>query len=1018
MQLQEECGVELPSAAEGLTTDGPLKSFFMAQHRCSQDLHNAKQHQLQCEEKVVDAKRSCKAKWRKQQMYWTKGLPCSAADIRGLHVAGLPIVAAILLKSSADTGDVDAASGPDSRPYEAVVREQQDADWDDKILQVASVVVLTGPNGGCFSQREPNQEEASAGAVEGVCEMSAALQRLEEAALAYTDWESDSLLMQLPELPMRLSIYHSLMATVPMEQQSVATIMHCLLEEVACAVESADCDELHDAREVQQASQLVCGALQQRAAPTLLKASPKVDVAHYATVVDGDEPRMRSHGLVSGLVRCPELGKVFACESSENWLVPDGTVHVDGVEDHTAALLWEQWRKAVQAMHLPTGQATHRCLLKALANQAGVDWTMMTRFTLLKLAASMLPGATAEEHTDDILVRHHAIEYSPRAMATRICHCLQQFSAHTWAIDAASSALVLVCHPALSASTQGPKLPCFVPFARYMAAYIKSAPVFCLPELERVVYPISEAVIEAHMAPSRRYLADASWMDVSDQGRLRLVHDASVLVANISTDTHVVLSGANDLHALVQLHACASVEEQQIDTAAEAGVPPQSQPGDAPVAAESEAMVEPDTEAGLDGTASGAGSARARPAMSATIPLPTGISLACHSSGIYLFSGGASVDGAPQELRAVYSDGSVAVRQEGGLWVVRYPDGSTCEQPTAEQQEPGGPLERVLWLSTTTEGQRMGLRNVQPEPPTAAGEAEAVDDNAGREAAAPADAQNGSQGSPDAQDIAALEVYKLGRAARTVKVDPDMGAAITTRIDHTMCIKYPTGDTLVLWPDGSRTTVWSNGTWTVEAEDMPCVRGTPDGMTCQVTAGTHLAWTADTGAMVIEQDGGALLVAADGLVCASLVPERNFPASQLAATAQQVNRGSLSIKRAAEALPPVTFVDLRSHQWAVQSGAVEEQQTVDFFDGEHVILGGSGMPPTQAVPGDDLEDKSEPMEEQPAEGAAEDVGSPEGLEESAPLHSLQTKGEVTTHDRAYAARHLGLTSASGTQILV
>lgn len=310
-QVQEECGVDLPAESDGLTADGPLQSFYKARHQCSQDVHAAEHHLLQCKEEVAKAQGVCKAKWTKKRMYWTKGLPCSAAEIRSLHIAGLPIVAAMLLKSSAGPGEMAADPGLEPRPYEAVVRDQQHASWDDKILQVAPVIVLTGPDGGCFVQRDIYQVADAAGVCEGVHEMTEALQRLEAASVAYTAWKYNSKLMELPDVPVSLSIYKSLMASVPPEQQSVAIVMHCLLEEVMCAVESTDADVLQDAWEVQQATLFVRGTLQARATPSLLKEIPDLDVARFSTVVDGDEPRMRSHGLLSGLIRCNGIRTIF-----------------------------------------------------------------------------------------------------------------------------------------------------------------------------------------------------------------------------------------------------------------------------------------------------------------------------------------------------------------------------------------------------------------------------------------------------------------------------------------------------------------------------------------------------------------------------------------------------------------------------------------------------------------------------------------------------------------------------------
>lgn len=186
--------------------------------------------------------------------------------------------------------------------------------------------------------------------------------------------------------------------------------------------------------------------------------------------------------------------------------------------------------------------------------QAGIDWTMMRRFSLLRAVASMLPESCKHDHQDGILRRHHAVEFSPVSMAGRICDCLQQFPAHAWSMDAASNDYVLVCYCGEHDPSVTFKLPCFVPFGGFMNAYIASAPTFCLPELERVVYPIPGAESQFQCPSIRRYLADGSWMDVKHGGYLRLLHGATMLVVGTRTDTRVSLCGAHGLHAVIQVH--------------------------------------------------------------------------------------------------------------------------------------------------------------------------------------------------------------------------------------------------------------------------------------------------------------------------------------------------------------------------------------------------------------------------------------------------------------------------------
>lgn len=119
-----------------------------------------------------------------------------------------------------------------------------------------------------------------------------------------------------------------------------------------------------------------------------------------------------------------------------------------------------------------------------------------------------------------------------------------------------------------------------------------------------------------------------------------------------------------------------------------------------------------------------------------------------------------------------------------------------------------------------------------------------------------------------------LEACSLGRVAHTSKLDPDMKAGILTRSDHTMRIQYPTGDSLVLWPDGSRTTTMSDGSWVVEADGLPCVRGNPAHMRCQISMDTTLTWRAAGASIELDQGQGPILVAANGISCSSALLAR------------------------------------------------------------------------------------------------------------------------------------------------
>lgn len=87
---------------------------------------------------------------------------------------------------------------------------------------------------------------------------------------------------------------------------------------------------------------------------------------------------------------------------------------------------------------------------------------------------------------------------------------------------------------------------------------------------------------------------------------------------------------------------------------------------------------------------------------------------------MFVFQGPDEAGDVSQErpvLRTVFHDGCVALPGRDGKWILRYADGSTCEQLGVGQQDKSASLENVAWLSTSAEGQQVGLRRPAPQPP-------------------------------------------------------------------------------------------------------------------------------------------------------------------------------------------------------------------------------------------------------------------------------------------------------------
>jgi hypothetical protein len=118
------------------------------------------------------------------------------------------------------------------------------------------------------------------------------------------------------------------------------------------------------------------------------------------------------------------------------------------------------------------------------------------------------------------------------------------------------------------------------------------------------------------------------------------------------------------------------------------------------------------------------------------------------------------------------------------------------------------------------------------------------------------------------------EVHELQRVPHSVSIDAEMKAVTTTRADNTMHVSYQTGESVVMWPDGSRTTNWSDGTWVVEIPGLPCVRGGPEKMLCEFMPEAQIAWHRDSESVTLKQAGVcSVLACPDGAFLGCALPK-------------------------------------------------------------------------------------------------------------------------------------------------
>jgi hypothetical protein len=314
IKLQQECNVAVTLDSQGLpcTAAGdpcePLVPLWRAQQDAKSALAAAESTFSSCQLQLEELTATMNKKWCKTQLYWTKGLAGTADELRKVLQAGIPVVAAVHLHSAAQSsGENVTGVGVGDAPliYQAVKSEQVSVAWDDLILQIAAIDVATGKGGGQFvnlKMYEGTQNGATGVAVEGAHEMTEALKRLSECLPAYRSWKAEHTLLRLPEVRVELGHYTNLLDTVPQEQQSIAVILHCLVEQVAC---SSTCiqDAYSDSIEARQGLSLMNAALENLADPEILPESIPTAAQHVTTIMEGDLPEMANHGLLTGLVR-------------------------------------------------------------------------------------------------------------------------------------------------------------------------------------------------------------------------------------------------------------------------------------------------------------------------------------------------------------------------------------------------------------------------------------------------------------------------------------------------------------------------------------------------------------------------------------------------------------------------------------------------------------------------------------------------------------------------------------------
>jgi hypothetical protein len=239
-------------------------------------------------------------KWDKVQLYWLKGLAPSLEALLSAAAAGVPLRALLRLHNPSQPPPADAPAG--SQLYEQLVAAQGATQaWDDLAASIAAVDVAVGPQGGPFVPAG-HYEQAGAAAVTGAEELQAALRALEACAGPYDKWAASRTVYRLAPATAEDGTYQKLVQQVPAEQQSVALITHCMLEQVDINLEGQGAAQAEGDAEAHAAS-LFDSVMERTLGAVELRAGGNAGDFEWCTVLHGDEAAMAARGLLSGHVR-------------------------------------------------------------------------------------------------------------------------------------------------------------------------------------------------------------------------------------------------------------------------------------------------------------------------------------------------------------------------------------------------------------------------------------------------------------------------------------------------------------------------------------------------------------------------------------------------------------------------------------------------------------------------------------------------------------------------------------------
>jgi hypothetical protein len=182
--------------------------------------------------------------------------------------------------------------------------------------------------------------------------------------------------------------------------------------------------------------------------------------------------------------------------------------------------------------------------------QAGVDWSAMQLFNRLEEIAHALPPSSQALHHAELQQRHHAIDYSITGTVESM-HSLPQ---HQWGVMQLSNDRILVCHGGCAKQQGAVCIPYFVTQAEYVNQYLSTAPGYSMPDISKIVYPVSMQRSSLRRNLDYTYLSNGTWVQAAADGFAKLASTSSELKFFTSGNPQVSLHGKYGLHAAFFMH--------------------------------------------------------------------------------------------------------------------------------------------------------------------------------------------------------------------------------------------------------------------------------------------------------------------------------------------------------------------------------------------------------------------------------------------------------------------------------